>query len=400
MLDSLFVGESGLTTFSRNLSVIGNNVSNMNTPGFKSSQMAFAELVYRNAISDGAAGLRLQLGGGVGAGATRVLFSQGDLRETGRDTDLAVDGNGFFILRAAGETFYTRNGEFQFDDAGFLVSPSSGARVAGLENGVLRDIGIAHLRASPPRATATIRLADNLSTGDTAHDVTVNVFDAAGASHALTLRFTNNSGVTPRSWLFEVRDASNALLSSGEVRFNGDGSPAAGFNTHAFTFSRPGAPSSVMTVDFGTPGTFSGATQFSGGADSSLKLLSQDGFAAGALSSVRFDAEGVLVASYTNGQTRREQQVALAFFAAPEALELEGGSLFVNRAGERPLLGAPGQGVFGALAPGHLESANVDLAQQFSELIVSQRGYQASSQIVSAANEMMQQLLDLRSGRR
>jgi flagellar hook protein FlgE len=399
MFESIFVGLSGLSTFSRNLSVIGNNVSNMNTPGFKSTQLSFSELVYRSALSDGGGSGALQLGAGVGASGTRTLFSQGAPRETGRDTDLALQGNGFFILRDGERTFYTRNGEFEFDAQGVLVARSSGARVAGLSGGTLRDIDIAALRTSAPRATTVVRLADNLSTGDTAHDATVTVFDAAGGSHALTLHFTNNNAVTPRSWLLEVRDAANAVLSNGEVRFNGDGSPAAGFSSHAFTFSRPGVPATQVSIDLGAPGAFSGATNFSAGADSTLRAASQDGFAAGALASATFDDQGVLVIRYSNGQTTRADRIALAFFAAPERLALEGGGLLVNRDGQAATLGAPGEGLFGSVAGGSLESANVDLAQQFSELIVSQRGYQASSQIVSAANEMIQQLLELR-GRR
>jgi flagellar hook protein FlgE len=144
---------------------------------------------------------------------------------------------------------------------------------------------------------------------------------------------------------------------------------------------------------------FSGATNFSAGADSTLSVASQDGFAAGALTEASFDADGVLVATYSNGQTLRHQRIALAFFDFPQDLEAAGDAGFENRTGQRVQLGNPREGVFGAIAAESLESANVDLAQQFSELIISQRGYQASSQVVSAANEMIQQLFDIRSRR-
>jgi flagellar hook protein FlgE len=398
MFESIHLGLTGLSTFSRNLTVIGNNVSNLNTPGFKASQLAFSELVYANSFSDrnDGAGASLQLGQGVGSSGTRLLFTQGALRATGNPTDLAIDGNGFFVTRRDGNTVYTRAGDFQFDREGFLVS-RTGARVAALAGGGLEDVNIAAIRTSPPRATSIVRLIDNLSLGDTTHDAAVTVFDAAGGRHVLTLRFNNNNAVVTRSWLIEVRDAAGVVVSSGQLRFNGDGSPLAGFSTHAFTLAAPGAPATAITLDFGAPGSFSGATSFA--LDSTLRAGSQDGFTTGALIEAGFDADGVLVAAYSNGQTLRHQRLALAFFDFPQDLEAVGGAGFENRGEQRVRLGAAGEGVFGTLAPESLESANVDLAGQFSELIISQRGYQASSQVISTANEMIQQLFDIRSRR-
>lgn len=401
MFESIYVGLTGLTTFSRNLTVIGANVANLNTTGYKSTQLSFSDLVYRSFLADrnGVGGAPLQLGSGVGAGGTRIVFSQAELRQTGNATDLAVSGNGFFVLRGDGGLAYTRSGEFEFGADGFLVSRTTGQRVAGWESGRLTDIGIGALRASPPRATAAVRLIDNLSPGDTSHDVTVSVFDGAGRSQTLTLRLTNNTGVTPGSWLLEVRDAADALLSSGEIRFGGDGSPAAGFNTHVFTFAPPGAPASSITLHFGEPGSFAGATGFSAGTESTLRLDTQDGFGAGSLTQASFDADGVLVATYSNGQTARGARLALAFFDALQDLERADGGLFVNASGQSVTYGNPGEGLFGSIAAESVESANVDLAQQFSELIVTQRGYQASSQVIGAANEMIQQLFEIRSRR-
>lgn len=380
MLDSIYIGLTGMTTYQRNLSVIGNNVSNLNSAGFKASELPLTDL---------------RDGEGVTAGETRVMFKAGTLRQTGNATDVAVDGNGFFVLREDDKTFYTRDGSFQFDADGFLVSGK--ARVAAFSGGSLQDVNLAGIRTSAPHATATVHLVDNLSSGDTDHDVTVTVFDVQGTSHALTLHLTNNNAVTPRSWLLEVRDDTGTVLSSGEIRFNGDGSPATGFSSHTFTFTPlGGVPASQIVFDFGTPGGFAGATNFSAGADSTLRLGTQDGFAPGALQSTSFDADGVLIAKYSNGQTLRDQRLALAFFDLPQDLEPAGGARFENRSGQRVVLGNAHEGVFGAIAGGSLEAANVDLAAQFSELIISQRGYQASSQVVSTANDLIQQLLDLR----
>jgi flagellar hook protein FlgE len=185
------------------------------------------------------------------------------------------------------------------------------------------------------------------------------------------------------------------------VRFNGDGSPASGFNTFAFTLAPPGgvAPTQI-TLDFGAAGGFAGVTNFSAGADSTIRLGSQDGFAAGQIVSTAFDPDGTLVVSYSNGQTARGQKVALAFFQSPQQLEEQGGALFANPNDVPVTLGTAKSGVFGTLVGGSVEQANVDLAQQFSELIISQRGYQASSQVITTTNDMIDQLFQATGGKR
>jgi len=401
MFESIYVGLSGLASFSRNLTVIGNNVSNLNSPGFKAMQLQFADLMYaRLGIGGGGSGEPMQLGSGVNTGGTRVLFKQGALRETGSATDVAVEGNGFFVLRSSdGKTTYTRDGSFEFGADGMLTSRANGSRVGALVGGALQDVSIAGLRATSGRPTSTVSLIDNLSSGDTTHELTVPVFDASGTSRDLKLVFTNNSTVTPRSWLIKVNDAAGNELSNGEIRFNGDGSPAEGFNSHTFTLQPTGVESTQITLKFGDPNTFSGTTNFSAGTESTLRLGSQDGFASGSLTEAKFDAEGVLVASYSNGQTSRGPRLALAFFDSPQELEATGAGVFENRSNQNVTLGNPRSSLFGSVTGGSLESANVDLAQQFSELIVTQRGYQASSQVITAANEMIQQLFDIKARR-
>jgi flagellar hook protein FlgE len=329
-----------------------------------------------------------------------VLFKQGALRETGSQTDVAVQGNGFFVLRAAdGKTTYTRDGSFEFGADGMLTARANGARVGALVGGGLQDVSVAGLRATPGRPTSTVRLIDNLSSGDTTHELTVAVFDAAGTNRDVKLAFTNNSTVTPRSWLLKVSDAAGNELSNGEIRFNGDGSPAEGFNSHKFTLQPTGVAPTEITLQFGDPNSFSGTTNFSAGTESTLRLGSQDGFASGSLTEAKFDAEGVLVASYSNGQSSRGPRLALAFFESPQELEVTGAGVFENRTDQRVTLGNPRSSLFGSVTGGSVESANVDLAQQFSELIVTQRGYQASSQVITAANEMIQQLFDIKARR-
>ena len=397
MFESIYVGLTGLNAFSRNLTVLGNNVANIDSPGFKGSRLEFSDLVYNSQVAGGD-GTRLLTGNGVRTGETQVLFKQGELRQSGNATDVAVDGNGFFVLRKDGHTTYTRDGTFQLDANGFLVA-AGGARVASISGGSLQDFNIAALRVSPPNPTSVLHFTDNLSSGSTSQDVSVTVFDSTGGSNALTVHFTNNNAVTPRSWIVEVRDPGGAVLSTGEIRFNGDGSPAAGFNSHVFTFTPAAAPAQVVTLDFGTPGGFSGATNFSAGATSTLKLGSQDGFGPGALTSTSFGADGVLTVNYSNGKTASGPRLALAAFVSPQDLAPAGGSAFENRSGQAVTLGGAGEGVFGRLAGQTLEAANVDLGSEFGDLIITQRGYQASSQVITTTNDMIQQLFDIAAKR-
>jgi flagellar hook protein FlgE len=395
VLDSIYIGLTGLTGYSKGLNNISNNVANLNTPGFKSSQMQFNDLFYRYQGSPGGGGgSAYAQGSGVTVGNTTVVFQQGELRATGNDQDVAIDGNGLFVLRQDGQLSYTRVGQFAFDADGYLVSRGSQARVAGLSDGnALVDINISGQRSSPAKPTATVKLTDSLSSNDNTFDLTnVNVFDGQGKSHPLTLHFINNKKVTPGSWLVEVREGTK-IVGSGELRYQGNGTPAAGFGSLAFTYAPTnGAADVPVTLDF------SGTNNFSS-AQSSIKVDSQDGRPAGSLTKAVFNADGFLLLTYSNGQTVKNDRLALATFTDMQALQREGGNMLVNASGQHVQLGGAGGAAFGKVKGGSIELSNVDLAQQFSELIITQRGYQASSQIITAANEMIQQLFDLRSKR-
>jgi len=399
MFNSIYIGLTGLIAFSKDLSIIGNNVANLNTPGFKGSQLLFSDLFYRTQFSDtnsSGANVRLDIGNGVGTNTTRLVFTQGELKQTGNDQDVALTGNGFFVLRKDGETFYTRNGQFNFDADGFLVASSGGARVAALVNGQLQDINVLGLRTNAGRATTKIEfsgiLDSNASSSSPFTISNINAFDANGITHTLSASFTNNGIITPGSWLVDVKDEHGDLVSTGEIRFNTDGTPAVAFNS--FDVDLGGGQS--VQLFFGDPGSVSGARSLAS-SSSSLAVSQQDGFGAGSLTRASFDANGTMTLLYSNGQTIEGDTLALASFSFLQGLKEEG-NLF--RPGhEAPVLGNAGQGTFGTLTGGSIELANVDLAQQFSDLIISQRGYQASSQVISTANDMIQQLYDMKSKR-
>lgn len=400
MFDSIYTGLSGMLAFSKGLDVISNNVTNLNSPGFKSSDLAFRDLFYRfdARVSVGGRTSGTELGAGVATQGTNVRFTQGDLQNTGNQTDAAIDGTGFFIFRNDGQTVYGRAGEFEFDDLDFLVSRVEQERVAGLDSaGNLVDISIAGLRSSPPLATSQVNFIDNLSLGSTEHDVSdVAVFDTLGGQQLLDIKFINNSAVLAGSWLIEVRDANGGLVSSGgEVRFQGDGSPAPGFNAFTFTYSPTGANPQSIELFMGTPGSFDGATSFSGGQSSTLTVGSQDGRGLGALLGVSFERNGDVVLAYSNGATATAGRLALATFGDLQSLVQISASRFLPADGQEPTIAAPTENGMGSIVGSNIELSNVELTQEFTDLIIVQRGFQASSQIVSITNEMLQQLLDM-----
>lgn len=405
MLESIYIGLTGLTGYSKDLSVIGNNAANLNTPGFKSQQLSFTDLFYQAQAHQGHDGnTRFDIGAGMDTGSTRRNFKQGELRETGGEQDAAIQGNGFFVLRKDGETFYTRAGQFSFDEQGFLISSTRKARVAGFSAGALRDISVSGQRTQAGLPTARMAFVGVLNTNDSSsspHTVSsIQAFDAAGGSHTLRASFTNDTSVTPGSWRVSVQDENGATLTSGEIRFDGAGTPSAGFNTLAFDWTPTGVTSSRVELFFGDPGSVTGARSLSAAA-SDLRFDTQDGRAVGALTRATFDTQGFLVLNYSNGGTQKADRLALASFRFLQGLEPREGNLFaqaVETPGDRTL-GVAGEGVFGSIASGRIEISNVDLAQEFSDLIISQRGYQASSQVIGAANEMIQQLFEMKSKR-
>ena len=411
MLSTLYSGLSGMLGFSKGLDVISNNIANLNTPGFKSSELAFRDLFYRYSEEGGTSGgERSQVGYGLETKGTRLNFREGQLRDSGNPLDVAIDGNGFLVLKRVGdrlanpasqgygtaaasrtEQVYTRAGQLEFGQDGLLIERVSGARVMVFQGGALQEMSLEGQRTSSPQATTEIRIAGNLSTGGTTADLNnVTVFDHAGRSQALSIHLTIDPA-DPSHWFVEVRDANDQVLSTGgEVRFQSNGSPAPGSNTVSFNFA-----STTITLDIGDPGSFSGVTNFSGPAQSQLQVRSQNGVASGALTSITFDERGALQFTYSNGRTVTGPSLALAWFEDLQALRISADSLFVNDAGQSPIIGTAREGIMGRILAGRVELSNVELTEQFTDLIILQRGYQASSQVTSVANEMIQQLLDI-----
>jgi len=399
MLNSILTGLSGLLAFSRGLDVLSNNVANMNTPGFKGSELAFRDMLYQQSARQG--GGEASIGQGVNTGSTHVVYRQGELRETGNALDIAIDGNGFFIVRDKGEMFYTRSGQFEIDEAGFLTERGSGARVAALSgSGQLVDINIARNRIAPPKPTSKIAFVGTLSIDNPSHKISgITVFDAAGSSHVFSVNFTNNKDVLARSWLVEVRDEKEAVVGNGEIRFEGTGIPTANFNKIQFDYAPSGLNNTSITLDFGDPDSNVGTRAFSAGTTSDVKVDTVDGFAPGSITESSVSEKGELTLKYSNGQTNTFDRLALARFDNPQTLTQIGNGMFRNTSDETMILGAPDSDGMGKAMARRVELSNVELTEQFTDMVVLQRGYQASSQVISVTNEMIQQLMDIRARR-
>lgn len=381
MIQSFFNGLSGLLTFSRGLKNVSNNVSNMNTPGFRGS-----DTFYRSVNGEGDQGLGADVAG------TSLRSGQGEFRQTGNATDVAINGTGFFILQSDNDfLFYSRAGQFKLNESDSLVDSVTGYNVLGIDAaGNLVDINLNTSKVLPPKPTTTVDFVGNLVSASPSHSISaVNVYDVTGAKIALTVNLTT-SALTPNIWTVKILDASGVEKGSGEVRFGPDGSPLAGFNTFDVTLASNGQ-SQVVSFNFGDPGTYNKATQFSG-ARSTLGATVVDGSALAGLVSFNFDEQGILKLEYSNGEKRDGQQLGLADFADESVLNHVTGSLYASPDAMKPDFGRAASGPFGKIQGGAIELSNIDLAQEFGDILIIQRGYQASSRVMTVANEMLEQL--------
>ncbi len=402
-LGTIYTAATGTLTFSKGLDAISNNVANLNTPGFKRSDLLFRDLFYQyNRSAEGSnQPSSQQTGAGVTDAGTIFSFEQGDIQQTGNDTDVAINGNGFFILRDDDRNLYTRSGQFEFDDDGFLVNSSLGLRVAGLDaNDKLTEININNFRTSQPQPTTEVTFSGNLSAGATEHEIdNIEVIDNLGEAQSFRAVFENNNAATPRSWLIDIFDENDTEIASDlEVRFQADGSPETDFNQFSFSYTPPGGSVNTVAFDFGEPGSFGQTTGFSTGTTSSLAVDSQDGIAVGSLLRTEIGANGVIEAIYSNNERANVGKLGLAWFTELQTLRQIGNSIFLVTGQQQPIIGGASEGVMGDIVGGSVEISNVELTQEFTDLIIIQRGFQASSQIMSTANEMIEQLINIGRG--
>jgi flagellar hook protein FlgE len=388
MIDSIFIAMSGLSGHQRGLKVISNNVANMNTPGFKSASLTFADVM-------GGAGVDVSgnsIGNALAGSGAMLDLRSGDLSQTGRDLDLALQGDGFFVLQdETGQSLFTRAGGFEFNADSVLVVRSTGLKVMGRDGaGKLVPVDLKGLKLNAPKVTSEILFTGNLSSTDTDHTIdSLVVIDKLGGAHTLKVELKNNTA-TPGSWLITVFEGTKQV-GSGEIKFE-NGKPVVGAAKPSIALALvDGDPSPVEFV-FGDD-----VTGFSSGTTSTLAMKSQNGHALGQISSLKFDSNGQLKITYSNGQTADGLRLALAQVSDDTGMVSSGDSVYRYEGSTPPAIGEAGDTL--KVVGQSLELSNVDLTEEFSALILMQRGYQASSQVLSTANDMLQELFDMK-GRR
>jgi len=383
IMQALYSSVSGLNAFQDALDTISNNVSNMNTPGFRGSDSFF-----ENVMDDD----------GTEVTGTGIDTSEGDLEQTSTTTDAAIQGQGLFILKdSQGNLYYTRDGQFEFNSSGQLVDSVNQYLVQGYSSGGIGNIDISNLQTLPAVATTSVNMVGNIATTSSPYTVSdVTIYDAQGTAEQLTVTLTSTStSTTPtpsgsQSWNVVISNSSGQTLGSGQVSFDSTGAPEAGANEVTMTTTLGGQSQSVV-FNFGTAGGLSGATDIQGDT-TNIAAQVQNGNGIIGLSSEAFNTDGVLQLTYANGTTKAGPQLALASFADESSLQEVQGNLYLPPPGQTAQIGQPGTGIFGQIEGSSLEMSNVNLTQELADMIVLQRGYQASSQVMNVASEMLQQL--------
>jgi len=431
MIRSLLSGLSGIQSNQVSLDVIGNNVANINTPSFKSGRASFGDtlsMTLRSGTSPSSlqGGLNpLQVGRGSTVGTVNNVFTQGSLETTNNPTDLAIAGEGFFVLRHGENQFFTRDGSFDVDADGTLVDPSTGFAVQGrmatgageiLSSTAITDVRVPIESLFPARATGEVGFSGNLDAGAViadaangveaeAYQTSVLVYDSLGDTHSVTVSF-ERTDLNAWSWTAEVSDGNAVTIWQGD--------PLAEAATGALVFSADGAIDTGSEAELRISGAAGAGNPMENGAAEMvievdmLNLVqyagsftpvpsSRDGHSAGTLDSINFNETGTLIGTFTNGATQELAQLVLADFHNPSGLTKIGENLYsISMNSGSPLIGVAGSSIQASVVPGALEGSNVDLANEFTKMIIAQRGFEANSRLVMTSDSILGELINLK----
>ena len=415
MIQAMYNGVSGLRAHKTQMDVISDNIANVNTTGYKASRVYFRQVLsqtLRGATGPQAGGVGgtnpMQIGLGTGVGSIETSQLQGSLIATGKPSDVAIEGNGFLMLTDGHATFYTRDGALQLDGSGSLVSSGSGLKLLGWSadpvTGAIDTsvpISPSSVLRLPVGSLAVARQTGNVSYGGNlngsaqageSYVTSVQIYDSLGAPHTLTVTFTKTANAGEWAWEASSPDAAPGTVpGSGTVQFDSSGRATIGTGTVSLVLAtNTGAVSPVNATL-----SFAEVTQLAG--ETTVSASEQDGLPIGVLQNFTIGRDGIVSGVFSNGMTQFLGQVSLAQFNNPSGLAKSGNNLLTATPNSGvAVIGAPMTGGFGRLSAGFLESSNVDLATEFAEMIVAQRGFQANSRIITTSDELLQELVQLK----
>jgi flagellar hook protein FlgE len=409
MIASLYAGISGLSAQATAMTVIGDNIANVNTTAFKSNSSHFANILSNSLGGESATA---GVGRGVEFWGASAQWTQGSLENSANSTDLAINGKGFFMVEdVSGSRFYTRAGSFSFDKEGYLVNPD-GLKLQGYQLnasggiGSITDIYVPGERISPPSATTEFNFDINLSStavaGDT-YTTAQTVYDSLGNAVPMTLTFTRQAAA--RTWAVTGSIPTTAGTgvtfggaASTNIVFDATGAmttPAADV-TVALALTNGATTPLSLNWDFYNGAVSHGdVTGFSSASGTTFQY--QDGYPAGSLRSIGVNEEGIVTATYSNGEMTPLFQVSLVDFPSYDGLTKMGRNLYAESINSgQALPGVVGNGRLGSIAPSSLEMSNVDLAQEFVKMITTQRAFQANSRVITSSDEILQELINIK----
>jgi flagellar hook protein FlgE len=410
-MSSFSIPLTGLEASSKALNTIANNLSNMNTTAFKSQSVTFSDLFYQQIGSSGA-GDPLQVGAGTQVAATGTDFSQGSINETGNSTDVALNGNGFFVVKNGSDTEYTRDGNFSLTSDGALTT-QSGQQVMGYPvvngavntNSPLAPIQIPIGAVEQPNATSTMSMTANLNSSSPATTMVpaqITVYDSLGVSHVATIDFTNvSTAANPNSWSYQISlpagDAAGGSNLAGTLQFDANGNlttPAANVAGISFTGLSDNAKDLSITWNLYGANNKPTITQVSSA--SAVSATTQDGYASGEYSGFTIDSDGLVSAKFSNGQTAPVGQLALASITNQQGLIITAGNNYqTTLASGAASVGVAGAAGLGTMQDEALEQSNVDISTQFANLIVAQQAFEASSKAITTFDSISQETINM-----
>ena len=383
MTQAHFNGVSGLIAFSSQLNTVSQNISNMNTPGFKGKD-SFLKSVETNSGQ----------GLGVTYNGVSTRTKNGELKQTANPTDVSINGKGYFILKDSDNNqFYTRAGQFKLDDKGILVDQSGLLKVMGWNGSTLSEISVDKFNSLPPSATTKLNINGVLSSAETtAYNLSnVNVYDSTGSIRKLSFTFEKQTTSTGSgaSWSYKIIDDKNKTLATGVIAFTLAGTVQETQQDVNISFDE-----GIQKITL----NLSGVSSINTGT-SSLQASVIDGSARAGISTYSFNDDGVLEVTYNNGQKKQtDQAIALANFSDESALIQDQNAFFRKPSNIKAEFSKANVGYFGKIQGGYIELANIDLSQEFGSILIIQRGYQASSRVMNVANEMLEQLYNSSRG--